>query len=438
MIRYIKQLHSKLIGDSDSTVLQARIFHEVCIIAMLAIPVALIINLVIKVPHVNSILITTVCIMTALYFNSRYFGNLKSSVIIFTISSGLLLVFNYFINSGINGPTLLLFVLSLVFTISLMPTRQYFFWVLFNAFIVTGLIAVEYYYPELVRNTYTNRTGQFTDIISTYLAIIACIGVVLTYLIKSQQAEKIKAMNASKALKAANDSKTRLLSILSHDLRSPLNSIQGFLEMLIDYDLAEDERKAMKKSLLKETKNTQVMLFNLLSWTKSQMDGGVKVNLVPINLHDAIEACLKIQQSAAMEKMISLKNLSDPGLHTLADLEMLKLVIRNLINNAIKFTQPGGEILIESSVQDNTVIFNITDNGVGIPPDKQQDLFSMESTSTYGTNNEKGVGLGLMLCKEFTELQGGEISFSSQLNEGTSFKLSFPLHTLKTDPALSL
>jgi len=431
MIRYFKQLHNKLIGDPDSTGLQARIFHEVSIIAMLVIPVALIINLLIKVPHANAVLTASLFMMIVLYFNSRYLGNLKSSVIIFTLFSGLLLGFNYFINSGVNGPTLLLFILSLVFTISVMPTKQYFFWILFNACVVTGLIAAEYYYPELVGNTYNNRKGQFIDISSTYLAIIACLSVVLTYLIKSQQAEKIRAMNASKALKAANDAKTRLLSILSHDLRSPLNSIQGFLEILIDYDLAENERKAIKKSLLKETQNTQAMLFNLLSWTKSQMDGGVKVNLVAVNVYDTIEVCLKIQRSAAREKMIILKNLSDPAFNILADLEMLRLVIRNLVNNAIKFTRTGGIIEINSTVEGEHVIFSITDNGVGIPPEKQHELFSMKSSSTYGTNNEKGVGLGLMLCKEFTELQGGTISFNSNINEGTTFMLSFPLEAVK-------
>lgn len=414
----------------DNTILQARIFHEVSLIAMIALSIGIITNFIIGVPYVNIILSITLLMVFGVYYNSRYFGNLKLSVIIFTVSSGLMLLLNYFINSGIKGPTLLLCLVSMVFTLSVMPNRQYFFWVLFNAGIVTVLMGIEYFYPHLVADTYTSRAGYFVDILTTYLGVVACIGVVLTYLIKGHHAEKTKAMNASTALKAANDSKTRLLSILSHDLRSPLNSIQSFLEVLVDYDLAENEKTEIKQTLLKETKNTQVMLFNLLSWTKSQMEGGMKVNLTAINLNEAVETCLKLQQLTAMEKMISIENVVNKDVSIIADLDMLKLVIRNLLNNAIKFTRSGGEILIKSEINGTRGILTIQDNGIGIPPEQQKELFSMESNSTYGTNNEKGVGLGLMLCKEFTEMQGGHISFTST-KAGTSFSLTFPLHAVK-------
>ncbi|RZM30390.1 MAG: sensor histidine kinase [Pedobacter sp.] len=431
MINSLKKLHSRLIGLPDSTVLEARIFHEVSLIAMFALSIGIIANFVIGVPYVNINLGITLLMVGGVYYNSRYFGRLKLSVIIFTISSGLMLLINYFINSGIKGPTLLLCLVSMVFTISVMPNRQYFFWVLFNACIVTLLMGIEFFYPDLVADTYTSRTGYFIDILITYLGVLGCIGVVLTYLIKGHHAEKTKAMNASKALKAANDSKTRLLSILSHDLRSPLNSIQSFLEVLVDYDLAENEKTEIKHALLKETKNTQVMLFNLLSWTKAQMEGGVKVNLTGLNLNEVVVACLNLQQSTAMEKMITIKNNVDQDMSIIADLDMLKLVVRNLLNNAVKFTRSGGEIIIKSEVNDTLGILTIQDNGIGIAPEQQKGLFSVESNSTYGTNNEKGVGLGLLLCKEFTELQGGTISLTSSTEAGTSFSLTFPLHSIK-------
>ncbi len=431
MVNSLKKLHSQLIGLPDSTTLQARIFHEVSLIAMFAVSVGIIANFIIGVPYVNINLSITLLVIYGAYYNSRYFGRLKLSVIIFTVSSGLMLLVNYFINSGIKGPTLLLCLVSMVFTLSVMPSRQYFFWVLFNACIVSVLMGIEYFYPQTVKDTYISRTGHFVDILTTYLGVIACIGVVLTYLIKGHHEEKAKAMNASIALKVANDSKTRLLSILSHDLRSPLNSIQSFLEVLVDYDLAENEKTEIKQALLKETKNTQVMLFNLLSWTKAQMEGGVKVNLTGLNLNEVIVACLNLQQSTAMEKMITIENNVDQDLSIIADLDMLKLVVRNLLNNAIKFTRSGGEITIKSEVKGVQGILTIQDNGIGIPPEQQKGLFSVESNSTYGTNNEKGVGLGLLLCKEFTELQGGTISLTSSTEAGTSFSLTFPLHTIK-------
>lgn len=427
MIAALRALHAKLVGNANHISLQARIFHEVSLIGIVAISMAIIINLFIKVPNVNIILGFTFLIIAVLYYNSRVLGNLKSSALIFTVTTNLLLIANYYYNSGLRGPTLMLCMLSLIFTVSVISLNRFLFWAVLNACFVSVLLGLEYFYPHVIKYTYMDRAGYFIDNLSSYLGAIVCITVVLRYWIEGQQSEKMKAVLATKALEEANDTKTKLLSILSHDLRVPLNSIQSFLEMLIDFDLAEDEKKAIKSSLLNETKNTQTMLFNLLSWTKSQMDGGVKVNLVSVNVYDLVASCIAIQQSAATEKAIVINNTVDPGIDVTADSDMLNLVVRNLLNNAIKFTRPGGEISITTVCVDDEAILTVSDNGIGIAEDKINQIFSMSSVSTYGTKNEKGVGLGLLLCKEFTELQKGKISIKSVINEGTSFSLHFPL-----------
>ncbi|WP_256004158.1 sensor histidine kinase [Pedobacter deserti] len=425
-INRLRRLHDRLIGSPDQTILQARIFHEVSIIALLLIPAAIFFNLFIGVPYAGYVLSAAFILVALLFVNSRYFGNLKASVAIFTFSMASVLAMNYYINSGAQGPTLLLFVVLMVFTISLMPSGQYKFWVVFNAAVVSALVISEYSNPQLISESYEGRASYFIDILTTYIAVIVCIGVVMAYLIRSHETEKAKVLKASKALKQANDAKTRLLSILSHDLRSPLNSIQSFLEILIDYNLSEQEEKAIKKSLLRETKNTQVMLFNLLNWTKSQMEGGVTVNLQELNLNESVEGCLKVQRAAALEKMITIRNLTAPDASIVADPDMFSLIIRNLVNNAIKFTHTGGDISIFSEVGEGFTKLMVRDNGIGISEDKQEKLFSLETQSAYGTNKEKGVGLGLLLCWEFTEMQGGKISFSSRPGEGTCFTLKFP------------
>ena len=111
----------------------------------------------------------------------------------------------------------------------------------------------------------------------------------------------------------------------------------------------------------------------------------------------------------------------------LADRDMLQLVIRNLVNNAVKFTEPGGQIGIDAKIQDGICLITISDTGKGIPFEMQKDLFSLAIKSTFGTQNEKGVGLGLSLCKEFTELQNGTIRFESEPGKGTRFFISFKL-----------
>lgn len=425
MIESIRRLHAKLIGNNACTTLQARIFHEVSVIAMIGLPLALVVNLFIKVPLVNAALSVAWIMIVAMYINSRYFGRLRLSFILFNACTAVMLVFNYFINSGIHGPTLILFLLSLVFTLSVMPTRQYIFWILINVAFVGGLLLVEYYNTDYVKVTYAERSDLFLDIATTYFSVVVCIGAVLSYLINSYQREKNNALTASLALKEANDSKTRLLSILSHDLRSPLNSIASFLEILHEYGLSNEERRFLEKNLLNETKNTQVMLHNLLNWTKSQMDGGTTVNMIRLNLSEVVSTCLLVQQASAEIKAITITVNIDPSTELNADLDMLKLVIRNLINNAIKFTPTGGEIQIYSSYVPGYVRLHIADNGVGIPPERQKELFKLNATSTYGTSNEKGVGLGLILCKEYTEMQKGRISFNSIPGKGTTFILEF-------------
>jgi two-component system sensor histidine kinase/response regulator len=427
MIYTLSKLHTTLIGATNNTSIQARIFHEMCLMGILAIPISFTVNIFIGVPHINLMLASIFIAIFLFYYNSRFRNNLALSVLLFTISTSLFLPINYFFNSGIAGPSLLLSLLSVVFTIAVMPRKKALTWIIISVVSMLVMCYLEFANPKLIINTYPNRAGLFLDILTSYMASIACVIVVLSYLIKSQQSENKKAIEASMALKQANDGKTKLLSILSHDLRSPLNSIQSFLEILVDFDLDEQERKAIKVKLLKETKSTQEMLFNLLSWTKSQMDGGVKVQIVSVNLYKVIESCIDIQRAAATEKCIEIVNKVDPRLEVRADVDMLKLVIRNLFNNAIKFTNLGGEIRASSNVIENFGVLTIADTGIGMEEEKATQIFTMNSVSTYGTNNEKGVGLGLMLCKEFTELQKGKIFLTSAIGKGTTFSLHFPI-----------
>jgi signal transduction histidine kinase len=150
---------------------------------------------------------------------------------------------------------------------------------------------------------------------------------------------------------------------------------------------------------------------------------GVKVNLISVNTLEALRITIELQQSVALEKGISIHNNLDLHTNILADKDMLQLVVRNLLSNAIKFTQPGGEISISQHRSGNRSVIAISDNGIGIDDSKQQEIFSLKGKSTYGTKKEKGFGLGLVLCKEFTEMQNGEIWFESTA-EGTTFYIS--------------
>ena len=289
-----------------------------------------------------------------------------------------------------------------------------------------ALFCISYAYPAATGNLYQFQNGLLTGTLVTYVFVVGLIAFVLTWLMRSYRAERKRALLALKELMQANECKTKLLSIISHDLKAPLQSIKSFLEVLTEIELNEEEKTGIQKRLLKETEDTQNMLGNMLCWTKAQMEGGIAANIIHANLQHTLELCVAVQRVAAIEKMIILDTRIDPTIHVHADIEMLRLVVRNLLNNAIKFTQAGGEVLLSAKTTAQQCIISIRDNGIGIPEEKQKALFSLQSGATYGTANEKGVGLGLKLCKEFIELQGGSIAFSSS-SQGTEFRISIPL-----------
>jgi two-component system sensor histidine kinase/response regulator len=351
---------------------------------------------------------------------------LNSSIIAYLITINILFVINYKYNSGINGPTPVLFILSFFLTISIVPKKQYWFWIILNIAIVIILFVVEYKYPAIIRSTYTDNKSRFIDFGYSHVVIVLFIFMVTTAVRKSYSAEKELVEQKAAELEMANDTKNKLFSILAHDLRSPLASIQNYLEIISELKLDEDERLSINKKLLNSTQNTQQMLANLLYWSKAQMEG-VVVNMVRINLKEVLESTIHIHQAIAAEKHIRVvDNITDSVL-VMADADMLQLIVRNLVNNAIKFTEPGGVITISANMIDNYCRLILKDNGTGIPLDQQNDIFSLKSKTTYGTKNEKGVGLGLVLCKEFAELQNGKISFASTAGKGTTFYLDLKL-----------
>ena len=174
------------------------------------------------------------------------------------------------------------------------------------------------------------------------------------------------------------------------------------------------------------TNSAMEMLSNLLHWSKSQMEG-TNVNLLPVNLLTVLLGTLEMEKLHALKKEISLNYHIPPELKVMADIDMLQLVVRNLVSNAVKFTPQKGEINIDAQTEGNECKITVSDNGKGITADKQEKIFSIKSEAGYGTNNEKGVGLGLVLCKEFIERQGGRISFESTEGLGSRFFIFLPV-----------
>lgn len=227
------------------------------------------------------------------------------------------------------------------------------------------------------------------------------------------------------ALAEANQSKNKLFSIISHDMRSPLNSLQGLFALLQDGHLSIEELRQLLPELAQRLGQTHSLLDNLLIWAKSQMEG-IRAHPASLNLTPLIYETQQLVASQANHKQIRIEVDAPPSLEAYADLDMLMIVLRNLLTNAVKFTSEQGTIRITAFRKHDFVHIAIEDNGTGISEKDQQLLFVDTAPSTVGTQGEKGTGLGLLLSKDFVEKNGGTISVESRLNVGSTFTFTVP------------
>ncbi len=231
-----------------------------------------------------------------------------------------------------------------------------------------------------------------------------------------------------KQLSALNETKDKLFSIIAHDLKSPFTSILGFSQLLIEnirkYDITKTE--LFLGYINSHSKSTFTLLENLLSWAKSQT-GKISYQPEKLNFNEIVKQVIDLSSLVAKVKKISLNYFLSENVTVFADKNMLDSILRNLISNAIKFTNEGGTIDIYAISENDAVEITVSDNGVGMTEEVMKKLFSIDKNHTsIGTNNEKGTGLGLIICKEFVEKHGGKISVESLVGEGTSFKFTLP------------
>lgn len=228
----------------------------------------------------------------------------------------------------------------------------------------------------------------------------------------------------TKELQSLLSMKDKFFSIISHDLRSPINALVGILDMLKEGHLTQNELIRLTQSLRVRLDSTRKMLDNLLDWAMMEMNE-IMLRREDIQLYNFVQANLLFFQGSS-DKEIKFMNLVKEDIWVNADRNMLDLIIRNLISNSIKFTNQGGEIIISSeALEDEMVTVSISDNGVGMSSDMVKNLFSTTTLlTTLGTANEKGRGLGLRLCKEFVEKMGGKIWVESEEGKGSTFKFT--------------
>lgn len=223
----------------------------------------------------------------------------------------------------------------------------------------------------------------------------------------------------------------KLYSVIAHDLRSPMGSIKMVLNMLILNLPSENIGEEMYELLTMANQTTEdvfSLLDNLLKWTKSQI-GKLNVVYQDIDMVEVVEGVSEIfTMVASLKKLKITLDMPAERVEVRADIDMIKTVIRNLISNAIKFSNTGSEVVVTLREEEDMAVVSVKDSGCGIDDENQKKLLHTETHfSTFGTNNEEGSGLGLLLCQDFVIKNGGKLWFASKKGEGSTFSFSIPL-----------
>ena len=229
-------------------------------------------------------------------------------------------------------------------------------------------------------------------------------------------------------LKDLNNTKDKFFSIIAHDLRNPFNAIMSFAEMLYEeYDsFTDEERKDFIHNIKEASDSTYKLLQNLLEWSRAQT-GKISFNPEEFQLQTIIEETISLVKSQSDKKSIKINMSIKDSTIVYADKNMVRTILRNLITNAIKFTHKGGEIKIYDLSSKDFVKIHIKDSGIGIEEENISKLFKLDQKYRMnGTENEMGTGLGLIICKELVEINGGSIWVESEKEKGSSFIFTLP------------
>lgn len=235
-----------------------------------------------------------------------------------------------------------------------------------------------------------------------------------------------KIIENNKALVNLNNEKDKLFSIIAHDLKSPLGSLNQILAMLAEGQLSKEEFDTLVSKISKNASESSYLLDNLLQWSQSQMKG-FKIVRKQLNIHALIQEKIDAATFASAQKNIEIINNCPKEITAVADENMVGIVLRNLLSNAIKFSYKNSKITINVLQENAFVKVIIEDSGIGIADEEMPALFDNIAYTKPGTDNEKGTGLGLVLCKEFIEKNGGQIGVESPIGKGSIFYFTLPM-----------
>lgn len=290
--------------------------------------------------------------------------------------------------------------------------------------LIAGII-IAILFPVILLASKNPELIEITPFITIMVLISTfAMGLFLSSMEKSITENKLnreKLLEQTNRLELLNRDKDNLFTVISHDLRGPVGSAKQMISYLIDNETTAEEKTFLLSAINSSIGNSFTLLSNLLLWARNER-GVIELETKNINISKCIGNTIALLQKSGEDKNITIENRFRNELVSYSDTNLFETVVRNLLANAIKFTNENGKIVLSYKINSDTISISVKDNGIGVSKEEQEKIFSDYSIVTsFGTKNEKGSGLGLKLCKEFAEKNSGEIWVVSEEGKGSEF-----------------
>jgi len=424
------QLSTQIVGDPSEFDFRHRLLNLISFIGLaLCLFIAVSSHWLIEI-ELTLALYTTFVLTSLGYVFSRFFRNTTIAYTLFYVVTVFGVASNYIYGAG-HKETSLFWLFTATVLITLGSPKA---WI---KYIIAGLIAmflilffIDINYPNIIVSSYENDSQFYADLtISILVGLIFC-GLGIYLFAKQYDKEKDEVEKKSIELKKQRDEfeklnaeKLKLLSIISHDFKAPLDSIDSALSF---YNEGIIEEKNLRQQLLAQTRNTSQLLTNLLLWSNNQIIN-TKPDLKPIEINKILEKVFFTYVPIADQKNILLQLCNISFTEVIGDEQLLSLCLRNLVNNAIKFSNEGAVVKIKVIKHKKHITIKIIDDGIGINILKQKEILNQKIDSTYGTHNEKGIGLGLQITMESLAKMNSKLKIISETDKGSTFYFDLPL-----------
>ena len=426
----IKKILNHLFAEDITIPLEHRLFLSAMFIGLLIGLLGAIMSLFLALSFMPFLISSSItCLLFVIYYLARFKGIIKPFIIPVILISFTGIFATWVFGGGMKGPNLLPALAILVLALIVVPEKKKKYFIqLFMGFVIVVYL-IEYYRPDLIVG-YPSETSLWIDSLATTIYSSFAIYLMIRFFHRHYTMERVKAEKNEIKLIELNAEKDKLFSIIAHDLRNPFNVLLGYSEILTKElpEMTMDEIRDASSVLNTSAEKLYDLLGNLLEWSRMQR-GLISFSPVSFTLAPAISETLKLSLENSIKKGIQI-DFDIPGdLSVFADKKMLETIMRNLVNNAVKFTPKNGRIMISARPVSGTLTeISVKDTGIGMSQRMLDNLFRLDvKTNREGTDGESSTGLGLIICRDFVQKHKGNLWVESEVGNGSTFYFNIPI-----------